>query len=250
MVNIIVNPGFEQGIPPWDFSYSGAWQAQVGLSPDALSGVYCALIDIAVDDPTGWLSFSQEIPFAIGDYFNFDLYVKGSIGGYIHIACFDANWNSLGYWEVPFNPSVGYMLVSGRNMGPVPAGTTTVTFIINPKGVGTLQIDDVYVETTIPTETGFLDVKSFVDGTEISTSVTIEGVGESVTPALLELPVGTYLITSTYNGQTIQQTVDILVGQTTFVNLQFSVTPVSLTPLIIGGTILGGTVLTALALLK
>jgi hypothetical protein len=76
--------------------------------------------------------------------------------------------------------------------------------------------------TPIAVGKGTLECHAYVDTTEISATVTVEGVGTYSTPFTVELTAGDYRLTATYAGQTQQKTVTIVAGVTSRVDFTFA----------------------------
>lgn len=98
------------------------------------------------------------------------------------------------------------------------------------------------IKVTGPSEAGTLDCHAYMGTQEIQADVEIKDVGTYKTPFTLDLNVGTYTLTATYQQKQLTKTAEIVAGQTTTVNFQFAELPLLpllfiLAPILFGSTL-------------
>lgn len=77
----------------------------------------------------------------------------------------------------------------------------------------------------LPPPPGYLQARAYYDTAEVAASVEVVGIGTYPTPLSIEVPPGTYTLNATYQEQTQTQTANVLSGQTTTVQFNFTAPP-------------------------
>lgn len=110
----------------------------------------------------------------------------------------------------------------------VPVGTYTVTCVY--QGLSQSQVVTVTANQTVsatfafvtPVQTGTVSISANVGGVGVNANVTVNGYS-GTTPVQFTIPVGTYTVNCTYQGQTQQQTITVSANQ--YVTVSFTFTP-------------------------
>jgi len=162
-MNVLLNPGFEDGVTdPWHFYAYGSNMGSFSVTPDVYSGNFAGILTCTAFDGVSAIYAGQQVIDRValdGPRYIAKCKYKSTADFMLRVHVFWGTGQGITYQTGVLPPSANWKEVVLNIPAPFPADSYDVLFYVRIYGVGTVTFDDcVMEETVIPPTSPWLRV--------------------------------------------------------------------------------------------
>lgn len=226
--NLLVNPGFENALTGWSvWIPSTATASFTTPTSSVFNGTASLLINVTRFGGDTTTLFQARADLTVGATYLFQCEYKAA-QLYFGAWYYNSSNSVISGVDVRLaNSSSVWSQSPAITVGPVPVGTTRVDISLETRSVTFSYVDDVSLYlASLPTP-GNLYTSAYYDNATVAASFTIQGVSGTyhTDGTAVSLNPGTYTVTCTYQGATLDQQATITSQQNTYLNFYFASPP-------------------------